>query len=140
MVTRRNNVSLVPLIIFFIVLNAFFISGRNFVEKYGFDQSVLIIGNLILFGATLLSFFFAKRGLTSSNTQAFVRSVYLSIMVKLFVCIIAALIYIFMFRENLNRPALFTCMGLYLIYTLIEVSILTKMLKEKKNAQERSAH
>src|SRR5258708_11875495 len=135
MAIRKNNVSsLLPVIILFIVLNSLFISGRNFLERIGADQSVLIAGNLVLFAATLLSFFFARRGLKSENQQAFVRSVYVSIMVKLFICIIAALIYIFLFRKDLNKPALFTCMGLYLVYTLLEVSILTKLLKEKKNA------
>ncbi len=132
---RRNNASaLLPVIILFVALNSLFISGRNFLERLGADQSVLIVGNLVLFAATLLSFLFAKRGLKSENPQAFVRSVYMSIMVKLFVCIMAALIYIFLFRKELNKPALFTSMGLYLVYTLLEVSILTKMLKEKKNA------
>jgi len=131
---RRNRSPLLPIIIFFILLNALFVTGKNFLERAGFDQSVLIIGNLVLFIATLVSFVFAKRGLRSENPQAFVRSVYLSIMIKLFICLIAALVYIFLFRKNLNRPALFTCMGLYLVYTFIEVSVLTKMLKQKKNA------
>ena len=134
MAMRRNRSPLFPIIIFFILLNALFLAAKNFLERSGFDQSVLIIGNLVLFAATLVSFVFAKQGLTSENPQAFVRSVYMSIMIKLFVCLIAALIYIFLFRKHLNRPALFTCMGLYLIYTFIEVSVLTKMLKEKKNA------
>jgi len=130
---RTNSRPLVPIVVLFIILTAFFLTRKNFLEEHGFDQSVLIVGNLILFLATLLSFLFANRGLKSSNPQAFVRSVYLSIMVKLFVCIIAALIYIFMFRNNLNKPALFTCMGLYLVYTIIEVSVLTRLLKGKKN-------
>jgi Na+-transporting NADH:ubiquinone oxidoreductase subunit NqrE len=135
MALRRNNAGpLFAVIIFFVVLNAFFLTGKNFLEKHGVDQSVLMGGNVILFIATLLSYLFAKRGLKSENPHAFVRSVYLSIMVKLFICIIAALIYIFMFRNELNKPALFTCMGLYLVYTFIEVSVLTKLLKEKKNA------
>ncbi len=134
MVMRRNRSPLFPVIIFFILLNALFLTARNFLERSGFDQSVLIIGNLVLFAATLVSFVFAKRGLRSENPQAFVRSVYMSIMIKLFICLIAALIYIFLFRKNLNRPALFTCMGLYLVYTFIEVSVLTKMLKQKRNA------
>jgi len=131
---RRNRSPLLPIIIFFILLNALFLTGKNFFERSGFDQSVLIIGNLVVFGATLVSFLFARRGLKSENPQAFVRSVYVSIMIKLFICLIAALIYIILFRKNLNRPALFTCMGLYLVYTFIEVSVLTKMLKEKRNA------
>jgi hypothetical protein len=131
---RRNRSPLLPIIIFFILLNALFLTGKNFLERSGFDQGVLIIGNLILFAATLVSFVFARQGLRSENPQAFVRSVYMSIMIKLFICVIAALIYIFLFRKDVNRAALFTCMGLYLIYTFIEVSVLTKMLKEKKNA------
>jgi len=131
---RRNRNPLFPIIIFFILLNALFITGKNFLERFGFDQSVLIIGNLILFAATLVSFVFAKQGLRSENPQAFVRSVYMSIMIKLFICVIAALVYIFLFRKDVNRPALFTCMGLYLVYTFVEVSVLTRMLKEKKNA------
>ena len=122
-----------PIIFFFIIVNAFVATGRNLLELHGFDQTVLMVGNLIVFLATILSFLFASRGLKSTNPQAFVRSIYLSIMVKLFVCIIAALIYIFIFRNNLNKPALFTSMGLYLVYTFIEVSMLTKLLKGKKN-------
>ena len=130
---KTNARPLFPIVFFFIILNAFFLTGKNFLEEHGFDQSVLIVGNLIVFLATVFSFLFANRGLKSTNPQAFVRSIYLSITVKLFVCIIAALIYIFMFRNNLNKPALFTSMGLYLVYTLIEVSVLTKLLKGKKN-------
>ncbi|MFI5185165.1 MAG: hypothetical protein ACHQF0_00405 [Chitinophagales bacterium] len=132
---RRNSKSpLFPLNIFFILSNGLFLAGKSFSEQHGFDQSVLISGNLVVFAATLLSFFFAKRGLIAANPQAFVRSVYLSIMIKLFICLIAAVIYIFLFRKNLNKPALFVCMGLYLVYTFIEVSVLTKLLKKKKNA------
>ena len=135
MAIRRNKRGpLLPIILFFILLNALFLAEKNFLERYGFDQSVLIIGNVVLFAATLISFVFATRGLRSENARAFVRSVYLSIMVKVFICIIAAIIYIFIFRKNLNKPSLFACMGLYLVYTFIEVSVLTKLLKEKKNA------
>jgi len=132
---RRNNVGILfPIIFFFLAFNALFLAAKSFLERNGFDQSVLIVGNLVIFLATVLSFLFARRGLTVKNPHAFVRSVYLSIMIKLFVCVIAALIYIFIFKNSLNKPALFTCMGLYLVYTLIEVSVLTKMLKENKNA------
>lgn len=130
----KNNSPLLPIIILFVILNALFLSGRKFLERNDFDQDVLIVGNLLLFGVTLLSFLLGKRNLNSSNPQAFVRGVYMSIMVKFFICIIAAVIYIFVFRKNLNKAALFTCMGLYLIYTFMEVSALTKLLKEKKNA------
>lgn len=122
-----------PVVVFFIVLNGFFISGKNMLARWGVDQDVMIIGNLLLFIITLLSFLLAQKGLKNPNPHAFVRSVYSSMMIKLFICIIAAFIYISMYRDNLNKPALFTCMGLYLVYTFMEVSILMKLLKEKTN-------
>ena len=109
-------------------------------QRWNADQDVLVFGNLLLFLITLISFLVARRGLNNSNPHAFVRSVYGGIMIKLFICIIAAFIYIASVGKSLNKPAFFTCMGLYLVYTFIEVSILTKLLKGRSNAEERSAY
>jgi hypothetical protein len=128
---KRRFKSITPVVIFFIALNGFFIAGKKMLAKWGVDQDVVIIGNLLLFLITLLSFVLGLRGLKKPNPHAFVRSVYTSMMLKLFLCVIAAFIYISMYRDNLNKPALFACMGLYLVYTFMEVSILMKLLKEK---------
>jgi hypothetical protein len=130
---RRNN-ALMPVIVLFVVLNALFLTGKNFLERNGFDQGVLIVGNLILFAVTLLSFWVSLRTLKSADPNKFVRGAMINTMLKLFICAIAAFVYIFSFRDQLNKPALFTCMGLYFIYTFFEVSILTRILKGKKNA------
>lgn len=123
-----------PVILVFIVLNGLFISGKNMLQRWNLDQDVAIIGNLLLFIITLISYLLAQRGLKNPNPYAFVRSVYASVMIKLFVCIIAAFIYISMYKTKLNKPALFLCMGLYLVYTFLEVASLMKLLKQKKNA------
>jgi len=132
MVRRNSSKIFFPVILFFVLLNAIFIAGKNFFDDKGFDRDVLIIGNLLLFLITLMSLFMGKKGLNNPNPHAFVRSVYGSIMIKLFLCIIVALIYIAIYQKQLNKPALFTCMGLYLVYTFMEVSILMKMLKHKE--------
>ena len=80
----------------------------------------------------------AQKGLNNTNTHVFIRAIIGGIMVKLFVAVIAAFIYIALFKKNINKPALFACMGLYLVYTFFEVSVLTKQLKQKTNAPERS--
>jgi FtsH-binding integral membrane protein len=108
-------------------------TGRRILDRWEADRDLLLIGNLILFIITFISFFLGKKGLKSSNPHAFVRSVYTSMMLKLFACAIAAFIYIASNRDNVNKPALFMLMGFYLVYTFIEVSILTKMLRQKSN-------
>jgi hypothetical protein len=134
MINENRRRPFLPAIILFIVLNGFFISGKSLLEKWGADQEVLIIGNLILFIVTLISYMLSIRGLKSDNPHAVVRSVYGSFMIKFFVCIIAAFAYIMSVKKNVNKPALFACMGLYLVYSFIEVSVLTKLSKQKKNA------
>lgn len=128
---RRKPFFLIAIL--FIALNAFFISGKQMLTRWGADQDVLIIGNVVLFLITFISSLVAVRGLNSTNPHAFVRGIYGSITLKLFACMIAALVYIAMYKKDLNKPALFTLMGLYLLYTFIEVSALTKLLKKNPN-------
>lgn len=132
-----NRNSLAPLrlmILVFVLLNGFFVAGKNMLAKWDAGQSVLIIGNLILFAVSLSSFLLTRRSLQYPNPNAFVRAMYGSFMIKFFVCAAAAFIYIMSVRKNVNKTALFICMGLYIVYTVMEVSALFKLLKQKKNA------
>jgi len=122
-----------PAIVIFIILTAFFISGKAFLEKKGFNQDVLLIGNLFLFGITALSSWMMANGMKTKNTSAFLRGVYGGIMLKLFSCLIAAFVYIMTMKKDVNKPGLFLCMGLYIVYTFIEVKGLMK-LSSKKDA------
>jgi hypothetical protein len=130
----NRNSPLRPMILVFILLNAFFIAGKNMLARWGADQSVLIVGNLILFAISITSFLLTRRSLRSANPNVFVRAMYGSFIIKLFVCIAAAFAYFMSVQKMVNKPAIFICMGLYIVYTFIEVSSLTKLLKEKKNA------
>jgi hypothetical protein len=127
---KRKFKSFFPIVLFFIVLNGFFISGKNMLNRWGMDQDVLIIGNLILLVITLVSFFLAQKGLKNPNPHAFVRSVYSGMMIKLFLCVIVVFIYVSLYKNTYNKPALFTCMALYLVYSFMEVSILMKLLRK----------
>jgi hypothetical protein len=123
-----------PIIILFIILTAIFISGRSLLTKWKMDQEVLIVGNLVLFTATLLSAWVSLKGINARTGRGAVRGVYGSFMIKFFICLAAAFIYIMIAKKNVNKPALFVCMGLYIVYTFLEVSILTKLSNQKKNA------
>lgn len=126
--------SLRPVLLLFIVFSAFFVAGKNMLIRWGIDQEVLIIGNVLLVLVTIASFSLLQASLRSSNPQSFVRAMYGSFIVKFFIIAIAAFVYIIITKKNVNRPALAVCMLLYLLYTFIEVSALTKLLKQKQNA------
>ena len=123
-----------PVFLLFFIVNAFMIGFRARLEKWGFDIEVMLIGNLVLCVITLLSFYMLNKGLQATSTAGFLRSVYGSFMIKLF--LVAALVfgYVLLNKENINKPALFTCMFLYLVYTFVEIRGLLKLSKEKTNA------
>jgi Ca2+/Na+ antiporter len=123
-----------PIMILFIALTTLFIAGRSLLESWKIDQQVLLAGNLVLFIATLLSCLVSQKGINAKTGQGAVRGVYGSFMIKFFLCLGAAFIYIMMAKKEVNKPALFICMGLYIVYTILEVSILTKLSSQKKNA------
>lgn len=123
-----------PAIMIFLVLNSGLLIMMNRLEDWGFDYTVLVFGNLLIFGISFLSYWMAVKGLTTKNNHAFFRWVYGSIMIKLFLLAGVAFIYIVMNKKEVNKPSLFFCMGLYIIYTFIEVSALMKVSKQKTNA------
>ena len=131
MILRNKFREFAPIVLLFVIINALAIALRSKLAGWNIDPDVLIAGNLFLFAVTFFSFLIAKRGLQDQNANKFMRSVYGSIMFKLFLSIIAAFVYIAFEKKNLNKPGLFTVMGLYLVYTFLEVRVLTRMLKKK---------
>jgi len=123
-----------PMILIFIFLNAFFIIGKNWLVKKNIDQDVLLMGNLLLFLVSLLTFLLTYRSLKSTNPNAFVRAMYGGFIIKFLVVAIAAFVYIITTKKDVNKPALFSCIGLYIVYTFFEVNSLLRILKQKKNA------
>jgi len=65
---------------------------------------------------------------------AFIRGVYSSILMKIFVVVAAILIYIFVTGGKVSKASLFTSMAFYLLYTSIEVIQLMKIVRKKPNA------
>ena len=125
--------SIRPLLLVFIFITVFSITGKSWLEKKGVDQEVLLIGNLVLFGVSLSAFLLTSKAFLSPNPQAFVRAMYGSFIIKFFVVAIAAFVYIMVAKKNVNKQALVACAGLYIIYAGIETRALMKLLKQKKN-------
>jgi hypothetical protein len=132
---NRTSLALLrPMILIFIFLNVFLIAGKTWLANNGIDQEVLIAGNLLLFLVSFITFLITYSSLKAKNPNVFVRAMYGGFIIKFFVVVIAAFIYIITTQKNVNKPALFICMGLYVVYTFFEVSSLMRALKQKKNA------
>ncbi len=126
----KNKKPWFSLIMLFVILNAGFIGAKNILIRKGFDPDVLMVGNAIVFLATALSFYISYKSVTNPNPNASVRSLYGSFMIKFFVIIIAAFAYIMTAKKNINKPALFTTMGLYLVYTVVEITSLQRVMRQ----------
>jgi hypothetical protein len=100
----------------------------------GFNIGFLLSANVILFLLSFFAFFIQSRGVESTNINAFIRGVYSSILLKLFVVVIAIVIYILLMHGEVNKPSLFTAMAIYIIYTSIEVIQLMKLARKKDDA------
>jgi hypothetical protein len=119
-----------PIILLFLVLNVLVVVFRRSLTSEGFFVDLLIIGNIILFGMTMLSFYLLYRGLKATSTPGFLRSVYGSFMIKFFIVLVAVFGYAFMNKGNLNKHSLFTLMFLYLVYTFLEIKTLMKLSRK----------
>lgn len=122
-----------PVLIVFLLINAVVFIFTSFLRSAGFNITLLLAGNLLLFLLTAGGFLLQMQGLRSSNPNAFMRGIYASLLLKIFIVLIAVLFYAFVNREHINKQSLFTCMGLYFIYTAIEVKQLMKTARKKSD-------
>jgi hypothetical protein len=129
------NKATAPLVIVFVLSAGLILIFRQFLEQRGFNAQVLSVGNFFVYLVTTVSMRMLSKGLQAENTNAFLRGAYSGILLKLFACAGAAFIYILVSGKNLNTPALFAIMFLYLVYTFVELSIIMKQSNARKNVK-----
>lgn len=122
-----------PVLLLFIFTNTFFITAKGWLTKWHIDQTVVIIGNIILGLVTLLSLYLSKKAMEHPNTSGFLRNTYGSFIIKLFVCAGATIIYAASADKNLNRNGVFVCIFLYFFYIVLEKYSLLRWNKQQKN-------
>ena len=132
MIQRANNI-FIPTIFIFLLVNLLLYVMKTFLASHNFDMGFLFIANCLLFGLSLCSLIIQRKAMNSPNSQAFIRGLYSSLLIKFFVCIIAVSIYILTLKGAVNQPGLFSSMALYILYTVFEVKGLMKASR-KKNA------
>jgi hypothetical protein len=126
--------TLLPVLLIFIIVSAICLLIPKQLAAWSIDANVLLIGNGILLGATLISFMFYRRSLGNNHAPFFMRMIYSAMFTKMLICIFSAFIYIVTYKKNVSKGAIFACMFLYFLYTFTELAVVMKLSKEKKNA------
>jgi hypothetical protein len=118
-----------PIFVVFLVFCLLFISVPSLLQGWNTDSKVLLAGNEVLFFVTAISYWLHIKSLRNPNPHVFVRMVYSSLLVKMLVCLVAVLIYAKL-TPVVNRNAIIGSFILYIVYTFMEVRILTQLTKK----------
>lgn len=121
-----------PILVVFLGSSVAILSGASVLREWNTDSRALLGGNDLFFGLTAISYLLHIKSLRSPNPHVFVRMIYGSLIIKMMVCLLAAVAY-GLLAKAVNKNAIFGCFILYVVYTFMEVRILTKFLKKSPN-------
>ena len=117
------------MVLVFLVINGLVFALGSTLKNAGVDTAVLLVGNLVLFLIFLVSLLLHLNSAGSQSTHVFMRNVYSGMLLKLFGGATAAFLYIYLARDGVNKPALFACMFLYFLYTILELKVVLSKTK-----------
>ena len=124
---KKNFIS--AILIVFIALSALFYALHQSAPEYSF--ALLMGGNILMLVLSVAGHLIVMNQV-NGRPQAFVRGVYASSFLKLMVCMAGIVGYALINRPNIHKPSLFMLFGIYVIYSIIETWLLSKMAREAK--------
>lgn len=123
---------LIPLFVLFSLVTGLLATYKSALQKMGLHVNFVLGVNIILFVLATAALLLVSRRAAAESTHVFMRGVYSSFLLKMFVIVAALFIFITLFKE-VNKPAIFVSMGLYILYTGVEVFQLMKLVRNQKN-------
>jgi hypothetical protein len=118
-------------IILFVVVNVLIYALKTSLIGWNIPPRALVYGNAWLFGVTLLAFYFESKGVLAADSYAFFRYIYTGMLLKLFLSVGAFVVFVFTDRSAITKGVVLLWLLLYMVYTGIEVSRLTRAGKAK---------
>ncbi len=115
-----NFKKLVPLLILFVIVNMILILGYENNWAEGLKHKFIMTVNLMLVSMSVFNFLRIRK-MKATNPHAMVRSVMVGTLLKMLFFAGAALIYASQKLGPVGIPTLLICMGLYLLYTWLEI-------------------
>lgn len=123
----------IPLIVLFGLVNAGCFLFSDSLKLKQIDPIMVAGANTLLFVICSLGLRTQIKSVNNSNPHAMVRSVMGSVVLKLFVLGTAAFIYLYNVGEAQSVNGIFLSMGLYILYTWLEVKMAMKIKPTKKD-------
>jgi hypothetical protein len=131
MLARRKF--FLPLVLVFVVVNLLAILMGSVFKNWNVDPWVVAGANCLLFMISIYNALQHVKLISQSNPHAMVRGVMGSTVLKLFVLGTAAFIYLYNAGEHKNIKGLFLSMGLYILYTWLDIRFALKGNTELKD-------
>lgn len=119
-----------PILLIFIIVNSFCLLSKKFLLGRGIDSTVLLGANIILFLLSVIALIMHITAVKNKNPNVFVRSVMAASFIKLMVIALVAVTYLSIAKESRNIYGVIASMGLYVIYTIIEIRNASLINKE----------
>jgi sorbitol-specific phosphotransferase system component IIC len=116
--------------IYLLITVVSFSLGSFFAEKQ-INIFVVLAANTILLAFSLLNLSFQQKNINNPNSAAVIRGLMAGTFLKLMGLAAAALIYLVAAGANRSVNAVFIGMGLYIVYTWLEVRVSLRMKPKK---------
>jgi hypothetical protein len=116
--------------IYLLITVVSFSLGSFFAEKQ-INLVVVLSANTILLAFSLLNLRFQQKNINNPNSAAVIRGLMAGTFLKLMGLAAAALIYLVAAGANRSVNAVFIGMGLYIVYTWLEVRVSLRMKPKK---------
>lgn len=123
-----------PLALLFLVVNILIWIFKDFMAGFEIGANFILGANIILFLITFIGFYIQTKGVSSANINAFLRGIYSSLLLKMFIVMGAIFIYVLAAGGKVNQSSLLISMALYILYTAVEVVQLMKIVRKKPDA------
>ena len=128
---KKNSTLYLPLFIVFVVVFILVLVFKDYLISKDINTSFVLGANFVLFTLSVAGLFIQSKGAGSANLNAFLRGIYTSLLMKMFLIVGAIIIYITIMGGEVNKGAIFISMALYIVFTGIEVKQIMKLVRRK---------
>ncbi len=130
MVNKIFQKAFIPLFFLFIILNPAFLVLQSWLDAKNINHFVLMGANALLFILSALSILIYAKAIQNKNPQVFARAVMAAAFIKLLLLAFATIIYFLLAGQDKSVYAIIVSMGLYILYTIIEVKAAFRINKK----------